>query len=555
MGCKEWKGSGVMERKRKGWKGRLALMVMIALIVGMLPIEKTAVSRAAGGTYPDESSLEGANLNYDGLPRPAQTPSSIVEEPPGPAQTPSSIVEEPPGPAQTPSSIVVEPPGPAPSISLSDPRTNPEGVTTWDCVYFGNYWQDDTNGDGRADQNDTKKPIKWRVLSVDGDDAFLLADENLDCQKYNDTYTEVTWETCTMRSWLNGYGAGENEDGKDYSANSFLINAFSPAEQSAIQVTNVVNESSPTNPSASNKADFGNNTKDKVYVLSGEEAVAPVYGFSSDPGKEDENRRAENTEYAGAQGASIDAGTEYAGKGLWWLRSPGGGNDTASTVCYSGSVDRYGLLVIDYEVAVRPALHLNLHSNWSYAGTVTGKGQIGTVPSEPAPSPSVLETPAPAPIQTPTVLPEIPDKDPALKPNAKPDIKPIAVPGAVTPSVQVSTSFITVPAAPQASRSADSADVRVGSVASLKLKQQKQNVTVSWKKVSGAAGYQVCYSTSSRWKNKKQKMVRKNRFAVKKLKKKKTYYFRVRAYRMNGTVKKYGAWSKAYKITIKKSSV
>lgn len=32
-------------------------------------------------------------------------------------------------------------------------------------------------------------------------------------------------------------------------------------------------------------------------------------------------------------------------------------------------------------------------------------------------------------------------------------------------------------------------------------------------------------------------------------------FFRVRAYRMNGTVKKYGAWSKAYKITIKKSLI
>ena len=59
------------------------------------------------------------------------------------------------------------------------------GNTTWDCVYFGNYWQNDTNGDGKADQNDNKQPIKWRVLSVNGDDAFLLADQNLDAQPYN----------------------------------------------------------------------------------------------------------------------------------------------------------------------------------------------------------------------------------------------------------------------------------------------------------------------------------------------------------------------------------
>ena len=39
---------------------------------------------------------------------------------------------------------------------------------------------------------------------------------------------------------------------------------------------------------------------------------------------------------------------------------------------------------------------------------------------------------------------------------------------------------------------------------------------------------------------------------IKKLKKKKTYYFRVRAYRLEGTKKVYGAWSNMKKIKIKK---
>lgn len=104
---------------------------------------------------------------------------------------------------------------------LNNPVTN-GGVVTWDCVWLGNYWQEDTNGDGRADQNDLKQPIKWRVLSVNGNDAILLADKNLDVQRYNDTYTSVTWETSTIRSWLNGYGAGANIAGKDYSSNNFF---------------------------------------------------------------------------------------------------------------------------------------------------------------------------------------------------------------------------------------------------------------------------------------------------------------------------------------------
>lgn len=47
------------------------------------------------------------------------------------------------------------------SYGLNNPRTDSDGTTTWDCVWFGNYWQEDTNKDGIADKNDEKKPIKW----------------------------------------------------------------------------------------------------------------------------------------------------------------------------------------------------------------------------------------------------------------------------------------------------------------------------------------------------------------------------------------------------------
>ena len=105
------------------------------------------------------------------------------------------------------------------SCNLKNPTIDSNGISTWDCVWFGNYWQDDTNGDGVADKNDEKTPIKWRVLSVDGDDAFLLADRNLDNRAYNDSLSfkkNIYWETCTVRSWLNGYSAEVNGNGKDF---------------------------------------------------------------------------------------------------------------------------------------------------------------------------------------------------------------------------------------------------------------------------------------------------------------------------------------------------
>ncbi len=288
--------------------------------------------------------------------------------------------------------------------SLNNPRTDSDGVVTWDCVWFGNYWQEDTNGDGKADKSDAKKPIKWRVLSVNGDDAFLVADKNLDCQEYNDTYTSVTWETCTMRSWLNGYGAGENKEGKDYSSsNNFLINAFSAGERLAIRTTNVVNDDNTYYDT-----EGGNDTSDMVFLLSLDEVMNPVYGFSSDYSKYDESRRAKNTGYAKAQGAYTNSSTEYAGNGLWWLRSPGRGSNSAANVGNLGSVSRGGSSVDGSSVGVRPALHLNLSStsSWSYAGTVTSEGGAS---EEATPRPGISEEPTFSWCPRPTATPKSPE--------------------------------------------------------------------------------------------------------------------------------------------------
>ncbi len=250
--------------------------------------------------------------------------------------------------------------------------TTENGITTWDCIWFGNYWQEDTNGDGKADKNDKKTPIKWRVLSVDGDDAFLVADKNLDLQRYNDTATDATWETCTMRSWLNGYGAESNKDGKDYSGNNFLDNAFSADEQSAIKTTNVVN-----NDNSEYGTEGGNATTDKVYLLSLDEVKNPAYGFDFD-NVNSATRVAVNTAYT-AGGGEIDEYMSSAGEAYhWWLRSPGNYSDCASIVYYYGNVFANGNYVGSDDNAVRPALHLNLKaaldaisvSGWSYAGTV-----------------------------------------------------------------------------------------------------------------------------------------------------------------------------------------
>ena len=298
----------------------------------------------------------------------------------------------------------------ATGYGLSNPRVASGGVTTWDCVYFGNYWQEDTNGDGIADKKDAKRPIKWRVLSVDGDDAFLLADKNLDCQRYNKTDTDVTWETCTMRSWLNGYGAESNKDGKDYSGNNFLDNAFSADEQSAIRTTNVVNHDNPEYGT-----EGGNDTTDKVYLLSLDEVENPSYGFVSH-NSTSATRVAVNTAYTAGGGEIRSEYMNSAGKvDYWWLRSSGDGSYVASCVDDLGYVYAGGRDVDNRYNGVRPALHLNLKassdavsaSSWSYAGSVTSNEEESetatpTPDGTATPTPDVTATPTPDSTATPT---------------------------------------------------------------------------------------------------------------------------------------------------------
>lgn len=314
-------------RKKKGW----ALLLAAALLTGILPVGTASVSKA------EETSAPAGKY---GLKNP------VVKAVSPPANT---------------------------SHGLSNPR-NEDGTVTWDCVYFGNYWQNDTNGDGVADKNDEKEPIKWRVLSVDGDDAFLLADTNLDVRQYNDTGgtvtwedRAVTWETCTMRSWLNGYGADKNVCEMDYSDNNFLDNAFTELEQAAIKDTVVVNEDNQVEGT-----EGGDDTVDKVYLLSIGEVMNLSYGFTT-ASYNTETRKTVNTVYVEENpifGGIIES------KGWWWLRSPDDHGYHASMVGDAGGV-RSDSGILDFEMpAVRPVLHLNLSSdlNWKKAEPVSSDG-------------------------------------------------------------------------------------------------------------------------------------------------------------------------------------
>jgi len=94
--------------------------------------------------------------------------------------------------------------------------------------------------------------------------------------------------------------------------------------------------------------------------------------------------------------------------------------------------------------------------------------------------------------------------------------------------------------------------VKLKKVSSLKLTTKKKSFKAKWKKISDCDGYQIQYAINKKFKNKKSKNTKKTSIIIKKLKKKKTYYVRVRAYKLNGKEKNYGKWSQVKKIKIKK---
>ncbi|MCR5623631.1 MAG: calcineurin-like phosphoesterase, partial [Lachnospiraceae bacterium] len=80
----------------------------------------------------------------------------------------------------------------------------------------------------------------------------------------------------------------------------------------------------------------------------------------------------------------------------------------------------------------------------------------------------------------------------------------------------------------------------------------KKTVLVKWAKVDGAEGYQVQYSLKKNFKGMKSKTTTAAKLKIKKLKKNKKYFIRVRAYKTVDGKKVYGAWSAVKKVKIKK---
>ena len=222
-----------------------------------------------------------------------------------------------------------------------------------DYVTFGHYEQDNDTENGM-------EAIEWKVLDKMDGCVLLISKYGLDAKPYNETKTNVTWETCTLRSWLNS---------------DFLYTAFSSSERSAIPAVTLPN---PDNPNYGTTG--GNDTDDRVFLLSLQETqeyFALSNTWTDCDGKDHDATGdiyriggsgdviTSPTAYAAAQGVRTDSNyhdTEGNVSCEWWLRSSGRDSSCAADVSGGGSVRALGNSVSYVSNAVRPALWVNLES-------------------------------------------------------------------------------------------------------------------------------------------------------------------------------------------------
>ncbi len=216
--------------------------------------------------------------------------------------------------------------------------------TVGSVVAFGRYEQDGNEENGPED-------IEWIVLDIRDGKSLLVSRYALDAVPYHTENTDITWENCSLRIWLNS---------------EFLQTAFTEAERELIPETEVDNSQKQGLRRWNNwkKTKGGNNTKDRLFLLSCLEAKQYL-GVTWD-GEDNPMGAVGITEYVNQKTAGSpyrrNDSEDAPGHGCirWWLRSPGYLQHLVATVQETGVLIASGCECED--IGVRPALWLDLQS-------------------------------------------------------------------------------------------------------------------------------------------------------------------------------------------------
>ncbi len=202
-------------------------------------------------------------------------------------------------------------------------KEHPEVAQIGDIIYLGAYEQDNNFSNG-------KEEIEWKVLDKDANGKMLIVSRYaIDCGNYHSSPKQITWEDSDIRKWLN---------------NDFIATAFSSKEKSYLQTSTIDNSGNPDY-----KINGGNNTKDRVFLLSIDEAKRYL--------PKTVDRICIATKYAQTKGSELDSITRAC---RWWLRSPGSTLYSASSVKIDGFILQLGTPVSIDISFIRPAMWIEI---------------------------------------------------------------------------------------------------------------------------------------------------------------------------------------------------
>jgi len=205
----------------------------------------------------------------------------------------------------------------------------------------------------KAIQQKKKRKIQfgkylWRVLDVQDGKVLLITEDIIDMRTYNKGFDDVTWEISAIRKYLNG---------------EFLENNFSEE-----QIEKIIETEIPNHDNIWYGTKGGNDTKDKIFLLSLEEADK-YFGNSGDylnKRRKDNVNTFYGEDRKGLLFVSNEHNSERQAEYMkeergWWLRSPGNKSTNVAIVDSDGSVHVRGFTVcyVFNFGGIRPALWLN----------------------------------------------------------------------------------------------------------------------------------------------------------------------------------------------------
>ena len=191
-----------------------------------------------------------------------------------------------------------------------------------DTLYFGKWPQTTTD-------SKVLEPIKWKVLSNDGQKALLITDQIIDFKHfYNQPTNPKNWVDSDLRIWLN---------------DTFYNRAFDIGEKNGIRKETL------TTPGMAN-------TDDNVFVLSKDEINTHIVGTII--------KRAKPTAYAQSitniNGVYLRVYNGYSG---YWLRS-NGSSSYIQFIQFDGDYGEYEGYDTGGWCGVRPSIYIDLQSTY-----------------------------------------------------------------------------------------------------------------------------------------------------------------------------------------------